>query len=319
MIGLENQTVVEVSLLSYGLCFRIGTGEICCLGENDAGQLGTGNFAPVNNTLARVIGVHNADKLACGAVHCCVVSNSGHRLQCWGRGEEGQLGSGNLNPVNPIPNSIAIPRTIDMSCGMLFTCILTDVGDVQCTGDNRYGQMGINSTTTAFSTLTIVPGLANIVQLTLGAYHACALDSFNQPLCWGSNVYGELGIGSNQTVSGVIAPIGLPSPVAEIFAGSNSIATCFLLLTDVVYCTGNNLYGVLGSPLIDVLTTPVLFLNGTKGITDMVLNAMFGCVVQDGRLRCLGSNYMVESVQGMLGNGNTNLTLSYVLVDVVSL
>lgn len=62
---------------------------------------------------------------------------------CWGRNEEGQLGLGNTdarNDVAPLP----IAGWTWLTAGRFFTCGVLD-GRVWCTGDNQYGQLGVDS------------------------------------------------------------------------------------------------------------------------------------------------------------------------------
>lgn len=76
-----------------------------------------------------------------------------------------------------------------------FTCALRKDGEVLCWGNNNAGQRGTAEVTedTTFpypvpsAELTTVPGLHDVVQMSLGAAHSCALTKQKQVFCWGQN------------------------------------------------------------------------------------------------------------------------------------
>jgi len=72
--------------------------------------------------------------------HFCTVSTDA-RLFCWGRGVEGQLGLGGIDPQQT-PREVA--RDVrQASVGFFHTCLLSTAGQVSCMGANDTGQLGL--------------------------------------------------------------------------------------------------------------------------------------------------------------------------------
>ena len=89
-----------------------------------------------------------------------------------------------------------------LSTGFLFNCVTTN-GAAKCWGDNNHGQLG-NGTKERSATPTRVIGLENVVQISAGAFHACAVLADHTARCWGNNGAGRLGDG---TVTSSTTPV----------------------------------------------------------------------------------------------------------------
>jgi alpha-tubulin suppressor-like RCC1 family protein len=87
-------------------CGITTSGDAYCWGANQLGQLGTGvfapDFAPPQTTPVAVIGGLRFVMLSAGAAHTCGITVLG-LIYCWGRGIDGQLGSGLVNRAEPTP------------------------------------------------------------------------------------------------------------------------------------------------------------------------------------------------------------------------
>jgi alpha-tubulin suppressor-like RCC1 family protein len=90
----------------------------------------------------------------------------------------------------------------------------------------------------------LVAGLADVVDVSAGYTHSCALRAGGALVCWGSNFYGELG-------DGTLAQRLDPTPVdwlrgtpVDVEAGHNF--TCALRADGTVACWGANVGNVLG-------------------------------------------------------------------------
>jgi alpha-tubulin suppressor-like RCC1 family protein len=79
----------------------------------------------------------------------------------------------------------------------------------------------------------------------LSSNHACGLDASNTAWCWGVNDVGQLGNGSTQGSTAIVAVAG-GHTYRSLAVGRNH--TCGIGTDNHVYCWGDNYYGQLGQP-----------------------------------------------------------------------
>jgi alpha-tubulin suppressor-like RCC1 family protein len=200
-----------------------------------------------------------------------------------------------------------------MTTGYNHTCALLSTGQVRCSGDNEYGQLGNgtnddetravpvrNSTNTA--------NLGGVIQISGSGYHTCALLNTRQVKCWGFGGYGELGDGDfdNENLPVAVrnrqntAPLG---DVAQINAGYYS--TCAVLRNGTAQCWGINDNGQVGDatagtarglPRRVVSVTAPGFLTGVRQIESGQYHTC--ATLTNGQARCWGYNG-----EGELGAG----------------
>ena len=199
--------------------------------------------------------------------------------------------------------------------GQYFTCVLGSTGKIRCWGDNTYGQLGNGSTNSVGETSSVeVSGITNAVEVTAGAYHACALLADTTIKCWGYGTYGQLGNGrsgdgSNETTPATVkdaSGTGVLSGVRSVAAGYDH--TCAVIDADgSVYCWGAQTSGQLGNgaPLAWTWqTTPVRVKTDAStflvGVADIVSGTGNSCALKsNGTALCWGSNG-----NGQLGTGD---------------
>jgi hypothetical protein len=103
----------------------------------------------------------------------------------------GQLGNGTTeNPGNlidstpsPVPG---LANATQLSVGAEDVCALVGAGNVECWGDNTYGELGNNSTTSSLVP-TEVDGLTQASGISAGGNEACASLDDGDFSCWGQN------------------------------------------------------------------------------------------------------------------------------------
>lgn len=108
VLGLEDSPVVEVSVGSAHTCARQLSGTVRCWGSGTFGQLGQGQggdgveaLLPVN-----VVDSLGMTHVTAGTDSTCAIKD--HRVYCWGRNDQGQLGTGDTAPRNT-PTPIITP------------------------------------------------------------------------------------------------------------------------------------------------------------------------------------------------------------------
>src|SRR5258706_157844 len=99
---------MQVSAAGEGwhTCARLANSTLKCWGNNNHGQLGTGNTI-ITPTPIAVSGIANATYVATGTVTSCAVLGASPWVQCWGDDSGGEIGDGGPS-VNPRTTPIAV-------------------------------------------------------------------------------------------------------------------------------------------------------------------------------------------------------------------
>ena len=151
--------IVALAAGKYHTCALSALGDVSCWGYNRDGQLGTGSLTDSNTPQTAITA---AKAIAAGHEHTCTILNSG-AVECWGWNNRGQLGTGYLvNSSVPVQVQGLNASAKAICAGDSHTCALLATGAVMCWGDNTYGELGVDPTTTpaGYSTAPIeVTGL----------------------------------------------------------------------------------------------------------------------------------------------------------------
>ncbi len=176
-------------------------------GNNNNSQLGLGDNEDRGDDEALIdvpfvdLG-GSAESVAAGNFHACAVvgSNPGATLACWGSNGAGQLGIGNTTNQST-PQTVTLDGDIEaIALGGANSCVIVTVDgerQLQCWGDNSFGQLGLGNTTNQSTPQTITLG-GEIETVAVGEGHICAGLSINdssKTKCWGQNDRGQLGLG----------------------------------------------------------------------------------------------------------------------------
>jgi cysteine-rich repeat protein len=140
-------------------CALTVAGTLRCWGRGDFGQLGQ-SFSGSNASWGDAAGElpsalpgdiatgAQVDDVVAGAFHTCALSSDG-QLKCWGRGDSGQLGYGNLNNLAAPPAAgvdLDGATAFQIAAGTAHTCALRSDGTARCWGDGDDGRLGLGST-----------------------------------------------------------------------------------------------------------------------------------------------------------------------------
>ncbi len=253
--------------------------------------------------------------LAMGYQHVCALF-SGGELRCWGDNSYGQLGRGDtedqgdspgeLPALSPVPVGGPVKQVMG---GVWHTCAVLEGGDVRCWGRSNYGQLGYGNTTALGDQGGELPPPdvnvgADLVAVSLGEVHSCALTTGGKVRCWGRNVHGELGYGhaSDLLVPNLTDVVGI-NAVEQLALGS--FHSCVLETGGAVRCWGNNTFGELGQghaqPLGDQggeMPPAAINLGGVA--QQIATGYVHNCaLMQNGQVRCWG-----HGQYGKLGSGS---------------
>jgi len=312
--GLTNTIAVSAGNVAHA-CSLDAAGTAKCWGDNSRGQLGNGTTTRSNQPVP-VSGGDLFVAISAGDLHTCAIRVGG-TIVCWGAGEHGQLGNSGTGDSS-VPVQVHLQNAVAIAAGNKFTCALAGDGTVWCWGDNSAGQLGGSSSGMTSLTPGLVPGLGNIVGITAGANHVCAVSAFGSVLCWGANSRGQ--IGNNST-----NPAPLPTTVQGITdavsVSAGAFFTCAVQAGGTASCWGANDSGELSAiDSVDHLTptlvgssrfciacggTVFLPLSGVAAIATGTSTSLptlqHACaLLASGVMDCWGNN-----VQGEVGDGTT--------------
>jgi alpha-tubulin suppressor-like RCC1 family protein len=249
---LTADDIVDIPLSAKAL--SVGTGHSCalmidgtvrCWGSNDGGQLGVHpNDLTTRATPTAVPGITDAAELGTGGVFNCVRTTDG-RVACWGEPrtpDVAELRSGNA--------TLGDAEQISVGLGE-FVCIRRVGGALACWGSNVHGQLGnpVMPTLSEPNTSNVisVAGLSNVIDVSAGAAHACAVDESGQVWCWGNAEYLPLHVEEAPDDDGLVRVpsrvLGLDDAI-DVEAGAYS--TCARRRSGQVVCWGLNTHGQLG-------------------------------------------------------------------------
>ncbi|MBI4317445.1 MAG: RCC1 repeat-containing protein [Chloroflexi bacterium] len=293
-------SIVEVTAGANHSCARASNGAIYCWGANAEGQLGD-NTTVDQLTAIQVGSDTNWRSISTGNKVSCAVSN-GSSVRCWGDGNDKAVGDNDSTNDVLQPVSSALSNISQATIGAVGGCAIEFGGAPRCWGANAFGELG-NNTTVAETQAVPMAGLSNIVQISRAGPHGCALKR-NDPgddtvWCWGKDDVGQVGDGANTApkVSAVLVS-GLSGNFVGVATGRAH--SCFLRGDGTVWCSGDNIAGMLGDNSTVNRDTPAQ----VAGLTDIVqITSRWdtSCALKgDATVWCWGLN-----VDGQVGDGTT--------------
>jgi len=263
----------------------------------------TSDYTPIydaNITIKQYMPYSLSDvlQLSLGIYHTVALTKNGYILS-WGANYYGQLGDGTTDERYTPVQVVGINNAIHISSGFEHSCALLSNGTIYCWGANYYGQLGIGSDDNNPHPIpTQVIGLTNVVNISSGYYHNCAIKRDGTVWCWGYNLYGQLGDGTRNDRYTPVQVQGLSNVVQIALGNAHS---CALKSDGTVYCWGYNYFGQLGDGTTDNRYTPVQ-VQGLSNVVQIALGAHHSCALKsDGTVWCWGANYV-----GQLGDGTTD-------------
>jgi len=344
--GTTAPLVTRIDIGNNHTCALAANGRVKCWGSNALGQLGLGdtfNRGDGANEMGQALpevalGVDTVvGTIAVGDDHACVLDRGW--VKCWGDNHNGQLGLGDVANRGDQPNemgaalpAVALTGTSNvLVVGSDHSCELDLGGAVRCWGDNNYGQLGLgdlaNRGDNAGEMGAQLPALDLGAAVTseliaAGCDHTCALTAAGLK-CWGSNLYGQLGLGDTNNRGDAPGEMGVTLPAVSLAGGLTVDAfalgcahTCAIVHDAYsrasLRCWGHNQDGQLG--LGDTLdrgdqagevgvTLPAVALGANRYPVALAAGGDSTCAVLDnGQVKCWGSN-----AYGRLGLGDTQL------------
>ncbi len=204
-------------------------GSLWTWGGNAYGQLGNGAVATsfTQYEPARVGTATNWQSVSAGYYHTVALRQDG-TMWAWGGNSGGMVGNGTTID-QPTPVQVGTGYTWrSVSAGPGFTLAIRADGTLWAWGYNYEGQLGIGSTVGQQNVPTQVGTATNWASLGPGWYHALATRTDGTLWAWGSNVAGQLGLGTTSSQGNqqrTPVQVGTATNWASVAAGiSHSVA-----------------------------------------------------------------------------------------------
>lgn len=264
--------------------FSVGSNHTCavtfdrrayCWGSGTRGEIGNGLPGSNSDVPLAVAGDLTFVDVSAGWEHACGLTPDGIAY-CWGRGWEGQLGTGAFQQKSAPVQVQTELRFKQLQAAGSNTCALTHLGETYCWGERRY--LGVDTLTSNQATpfrvpvpaidvfdaanddpcgitpdhqlycwtdkVELVAAAGAVSAVTVGGSHVCITQVDARVMCFGGNASGQLGTGNTSDSTTPVAPAGNLKFVQITAGGSH---TCGITDTGAAYCWGANKYGQLGN------------------------------------------------------------------------
>ena len=246
--------------------------------------------------------------LDAGEDHACTIDRAEH-LMCWGRGDNGRLGSGNTGhktaPYLSTSYYSQHPWT-QLALGDRHSCGLDQHGHLYCWGASNLYQNGYDTSDRydpyqhSWQASEIYGD--SMVSLSAGGDSTCAIREDFTLWCWGMNNAGQLGHG---TYSQGTLPdrVELPSGSTPLSVSVGGEHACALDNLGAVYCWGANNHGQLGLGNNTQTNLPiqVTLPASTQAVAISSGDAHTCAILDDASISCWGYNN-----NGQVGDGTTD-------------
>lgn len=264
-----------MSISAGGLhsCGVTAAGAAMCWGHNFNNQLGNpstgGTFTPTAVAAPFGLSQLTYSSVTAGATFSCAITQPASRVFCWGL----LAGVTSSIPVEKVNAFMQPWASLAQSTTASHVCTTTNTNVAWCWGDNTSGQLGNGSGGAGFKSSTPV-GVLNsaavpFVATAAGDLHSCALSSAGDAYCWGEDINGELGDGSQVQKLTPVQVLAGGTKFSKISVGSGYSCAIESSGNDID-CWGANSWGQLG---LGTRNTPLPFgyANGVTYPTRIVL------------------------------------------------
>ncbi len=259
--------------------------------------------------IAGVSSCTNYPQIAVGFQHTCAILSNG-QIQCWGNNGNGQLGFDNAlgNSISPQPKHIPLQSNEAakfIAAGKNNTCAVSKSNKIFCWGTLSVSESDNSTDWESKTPKQIEHPYANgaphdpIVQLVTGYGHSCVRHELGKVFCWGTNQFGQLGIGQVPTPA-VTDTFHMSSLLGDAtYIAASFFQTCAAVApTNTLYCWGYNHDNFLGltheiessGQEVTTLTSPIA-IEGIKDVQEIALGRTHICTISSSEdLHCWGIN-----------------------------
>jgi alpha-tubulin suppressor-like RCC1 family protein len=216
------RTAVSVTTGIDHSCALLDNGSVSCWGQNEYGQLGTGDRVAMSSPtlIAPFDSGRTAVDVSAGRSHTCALLDNG-QVSCWGQGSLGHGSIGSSNVPLTITHSGGISNAVSISAGYEHSCAALSNGSAMCWGSNNYGALGIgDAAQVSNSNAVLVPSSLDsnrkVVDIVAGVDRTCVIYDNQSVACTGKGTAGQIGNNdtSNQVNFTYTIPMVVPRSIA---------------------------------------------------------------------------------------------------------
>jgi len=189
----------------------------------------------------------------------------------------------------------------EVATGVAYSCARKKDGTLWCWGNNIWGVLG-DGTTTSSPVPVQVTSLGNTVaRVFAGNSNVCALKTDGTAWCWGQNLFGVVGDGTETDRLSPVQVTTLGTDATEI--GIYETYACAARMDGTVWCWGWGLYGAFGEePTPDERLVPEKVTAFVGTATEITVGRYHNCALKTDRtVWCWGAD-----THGELGAGSVS-------------
>ena len=217
---------------------------------------------------------------------------------------------------------VSVKKSVDqkvatqIATGGYSACALLDDATAECWGYNFSGSLGDNVHTTTADTDVPYPvkpfNLSNVVEISAGSTHNCALKANGNVWCWGTNIFGELGDGTNYYTK---KPNIVPGIENAIDIDINYSTSCAVIAGGSVKCWGLNIGNIFGDNSEENLSPRTI--PNLSNVKEIYVARSFNCaLLENNDLQCWGDNSIGQMGVGYISPENSPYVDAIVASDV---
>ena len=295
---LKTKSVVQVAAGGAHTACLTADGLVLVCGDGNAGQLGVGDTEDrVVPTLVRgELEGRKVLQVAAGGNHTMCVTEDGS-VFAFGYNYRGQLGVG-VTEERLVPTllrgELENKLVLQVAAGCIHTVFVTADGLVFSCGYNYSGQLGVGDTETRLVPTLVTGQLQGktAVYVAAGNHHTLSITADGSLFAWGSNDFGQLGVGDTEDRSVPTQVTGLQGKQVVHVAAGNRHTIC-TTADGSVFTWGDGESGKLGlgddrsNKLVPALVRGEL---QNKAVVQVAAGDHHSiCVAEDGSVYSLGT------------------------------
>ena len=235
---------------------NIIAGKLWLWGANNYGQIGDNTTTFRSSPIQTISGGSSWYFVDSGDNHTVAIKNNG-TLWTWGLNSYGQLGDGTQrNRSSPVQTNAYGDDWAFAAAGNDFTLAVKIDGSLYAWGNNKFGQLGDNTRANRRAPMPVFSGIhIDWKNIAAGYSHSAGIRTDGTLWVWGSNEYGELGLGDKLSQSKPIQIMNSYNQWSEVVCGNNY--TLALKSDGSIWGWGKNVWGQYGNATNITVSSPI--------------------------------------------------------------